>query len=59
MKIWKWLGLNTKEARIEMNRENQSAGIEKTRNTNWHSTVQTIAICAVLAVGLYACAGPM
>ena len=44
MKIWKWLGLNNKEARIEMNRDN-----------NWHSTVQVIAICAVLAVGLYAC----
>lgn len=48
MQIWKWLGLNDKEARIEMD-----------RNRNWHSTIQTIAICVVLAVGFYACSRGM
>lgn len=46
MKIWEWLGWDTKEARTERNRDN-----------NLHSTIQIGMICVVLAVGLYACAG--
>lgn len=56
MKIWKWLGLNNKEARIEMNRDDNQTSVENTRNSNWHSTIQIIAISVALCVGLYACA---
>jgi hypothetical protein len=44
MKIWKYLGWDTKEARTERNKDN-----------NYHSTIQTAMVCVVLAVGLYSC----
>ncbi len=45
MKIWKYLGWDTKEARTD-----------RVKNTNWHTTIQTALICVVLCVGLYSCA---
>jgi len=40
MRIWKWLGWDTKEARTERNRDN-----------NYHSTIQwTLTIVAVVIV---------
>lgn len=41
MKIWKYLGWDTKEARTERN-----------QNNNLHSTIQWAMICIVLAVGM-------
>lgn len=48
MNIWKWFGWNDKDARIEMNRDN-----------NRHSTAQIAMLCVVLAIGLYACSQAM
>ncbi len=45
MKVWKYLGWDTKEARTE-----------RVKDTNRHNTIQTIAICAVLCVGIASCA---
>ena len=45
MKVWKWFGWDTKEARIEKNRDN-----------NLHSTIQWAMICAVLLAAMYGCA---
>lgn len=44
MKIWKWFGLDNKDARTERNYDNSK-----------HATIQTAMICIGLAVGLYSC----
>lgn len=44
MKVWKYLGWDTKEARTERNKDN-----------NLHATIQTAMICVVMAVAMYGC----
>lgn len=44
MKIWKWLGLNNKEARIKMNETN-----------NIHETIRTVLWVVGFCVVTYGC----
>ena len=48
MKIWKWFGWDTKEARTERN-----------YNNNLHATIQTAIVCIALLAALYGCAQVM
>ena len=53
MKIWKMLGLNTRETRENMNQDNNRASVQRTQNTNWHSTIQWVVICLACVAGIY------
>ena len=44
MKIWKWFGWDTKEARIEKNRHN-----------NIHTTIQTAIWAVAIVLAVYGC----
>ena len=44
MRVWKWLGWDTKEARTERNRDN-----------NKHNTIQWAMACVAIMFMAYAC----
>lgn len=43
MNVWKWFGLNTRETRVEINKENQS---QSTRRTLYFAVA--VVICVAL-----------
>lgn len=44
MRIWKWLGWDTKEARTD-----------RVKNINWHSTIQWGMLCLAIIVVAVSC----
>ena len=53
MKIWKWLGWDTKEARTERVRDNNKTLTERNRDNNVQSSIKW-GMVAVAAVGIAA-----
>jgi len=45
MRVWKWLGWDTKEARTQRVLDNNKHGTERNRETNYQTTIRWAVVC--------------